>query len=133
MMVAQRLPASRETVEKSAAAKASARPGSESRNLIHTSAEADCTHCASRFGSEGLAVEAFDFNGLAYVEPTSVEPSIPRWNGQSRSACRKSVRNVSSARLGFVAVKQVKNEEENHGEGDQDHRAQEGKPRNAVR
>src|SRR5271165_2614784 len=71
MMVAQRLPASRDTVEKSAAAKASPSPTSASRNLTQTSAEADCSHCPSRFGMDGLGAEGLDFNGLAYVEPTS--------------------------------------------------------------
>ena len=91
MTVAQRFPASRETVEKSAVAKASPRPTSASRNLTQTSAEADCSHCATR---PGWAQEGLDFNGLAYAEPTRSQPSIPRWNGQSRSACGESVRNL---------------------------------------
>src|ERR1700675_4612431 len=69
--VAQTLPASREIVEKSAEPKASPRPRSASKNLTQTSAEADCSHRASRLGADGP-----DFNGLAYAEPTSSEPSI---------------------------------------------------------
>ncbi len=42
-----------------------------------------------------LGTEGFDFNGLAYAEPTSFEPSILRRNGQSGSACGESVRNQS--------------------------------------
>ena len=51
MTVAQTLPASRETVENSAAANASPSPTSASRNLTQTSAEADCSHCAIRPGA----------------------------------------------------------------------------------
>src|SRR5438477_593949 len=89
MMVVQRLPASRDTVENSAVAKAKPRPISASRNLSQTSAPADCSHCATRTGSDEL-----DFNGLAYVEPTSPQPSILWWNGQSRTACEESLRNL---------------------------------------
>src|ERR1700686_3926544 len=71
--VAQTLPASRETVENNADAKATPKPTSASRNLTQTSAAADCSHCARRPGTEGV-----DFNGLAYAEPTRFEPSIPR-------------------------------------------------------
>src|ERR1700730_11682445 len=67
--VAHRLPASRETVEKSAVAKAIPRPTRASRNLTQTSPEADCSHRVSRPDKDGL-----DFNGLAYPEPTSSEP-----------------------------------------------------------
>src|ERR1700693_5294165 len=87
--VAQTLPASRETVEKSAEPKAKPKPKSASRNLTQTSAEADCSHCASR-----LAADERVFNGLAYAEATSFEPSILCGNGQSGSTCGESVRNL---------------------------------------
>src|SRR6478672_9232085 len=65
MTVAQTFPASREIVENSAAAKANPRPISESRNLTHTSAFEDCSHSATRLGTDTV-----DFNGLAMAEPT---------------------------------------------------------------
>ena len=71
--VAQTLPASRETVENKAAPKARPRPTKASRNLAQISAEVDCSHCDSR---PGTGAEGVDFNGLAYAEPTSSEPSI---------------------------------------------------------
>src|ERR1700721_2650429 len=87
--VAQTLPASRETVEKSAEPKAKPRPTSASKNLTQTSAEADCSHWANRLGAdEGV------FNGLAYADATSLEPSILFGNGQSGSTCGESVRNL---------------------------------------
>ena len=52
MTVAQRLPASRDTVENRAEAKASPNPRSASKNLIHTSAEAVCSHCTMRLEAE---------------------------------------------------------------------------------
>src|SRR5580692_4773516 len=89
MTVAQTLPASRDTVENKAVAKARPSPTSASRNLTQTSAEADWSHWARRLGTDWL-----DFNGLAYAEPTSSEPSIVGRNGQSRSGCGESVRNL---------------------------------------
>ena len=71
MTVAQTLPASRDTVENNAVANARPRPTSASRNLTQTSAEPDCNHWARRPGRDEV-----DFNGLAYAEPTSLEPSI---------------------------------------------------------
>src|SRR5579864_625974 len=88
MTVAQRLPASRDTVENKAEAKASPNPKSASKNLIHTSGEVDCSHCATR-----LEVEESDRSGLVRAEPTEFEPSILGQNGQSGTACRKSDRN----------------------------------------
>src|ERR1700704_1729088 len=89
--VAHTFPASRETVEKSAVAKARPSPTSASRNLTQTSAEADCSHWAIREGAEAPA-----FNGLAKEEATNSEPSILCGNGQSGFTCRESVRNAVS-------------------------------------
>src|SRR5579863_522858 len=86
MTVAQRLPASREMVEKSAAANASPNPMSASRNLTQISAEADCSHWESRPAGT-------DFSGLACAEATNFQPSTPGQNEQSGSNCRPSVRN----------------------------------------
>src|SRR5258708_7172622 len=91
MTVAHKLPASRETVENNAVAKASPNPNSASRNFTHTSAAVDCSHCASRPGLE--RVDGLTFIELATVEPTASQPSILPWNGQSRSPCTKSLRN----------------------------------------
>lgn len=102
-MVAQRLPASRETVEKSAEAKASPNPTSDSRNFAQTSAFADCSHSATRPG-----VEDPDFNGLATAEPISFEASIPEQNGQSATDCRESVRNL---RLSIAAIRSFENDD----------------------
>src|SRR5215472_3332480 len=105
MMVAQRLPASREMVENNAAVNARPRPISARRNLIHTSALVDCSHSATRFGNDAL-----DFNGLATVEPTLSKASIPRENGQSTFDRGKSVRNrppnavLDSSSLGKCSV-----------------------------
>src|SRR5581483_11063652 len=71
MSVAQRFPASRETVEKSAAPNASPNPTRDSKNFTHTSAVADCSQCIMRLGAEEAV-----FDGLAYVEPIHFEPSI---------------------------------------------------------
>src|ERR1700719_1411129 len=88
MTVAQRLPESRDTVENRAEANAKPNPKSASKNLIHTSAEADCSHCTTR-----LEAEESDRSGLATAEPTEFEPSILGQNGQSGTACTESVRN----------------------------------------
>jgi hypothetical protein len=96
MTVAQTFPASRDTVEKSAAPNASPNPTNASRNFTHTSAEADCSHCAIRLGTEELG-----FTGLTYAEATRSEPSIPRQNGQSTSAVQKSVRNRKARQFFF--------------------------------
>src|ERR1700722_7712393 len=91
MTVAHTLPASRETGENNAPPNASPSPTSASRNFTHTSADEDCSHCASRPGVPGPGVS--DFNGLAYAETTHFEPSILPANRQSRSPGAKSVRN----------------------------------------
>src|ERR1700736_1616354 len=84
IIVARILPASRDTVEKSAEAKARPRPTRASKNLTQTSLVPDCSHCTKRLGADGG-----DFNELAYAEPISSEPSIVRWNGQSRIGLRE--------------------------------------------
>src|SRR6266853_6929413 len=72
MTVAQRFPASRDTVENSAAAKASPNPTRASRNFAHTSAAGECSH-----SNTGPEPEALDFNESAYGKCT--DRSLASW------------------------------------------------------
>ena len=89
--MAERFAESRATVENRAAVKAKPSPVRASRNLIHSSAVADCSHATRRLDSATLLR-----GGLVTAEPTGFEASIPGWNGQSAIACAKSVRNLAS-------------------------------------
>jgi hypothetical protein len=82
MTVAQTLPASRETVENSAAPNAMPNPTSARRNLTQTSAAVDCSHCATR-----PVPEAALFDGFAYAEFTgSSLASTERTDNQDQVA-----------------------------------------------
>src|SRR5437899_8121652 len=82
MTVAHRFPASRDTVEKRAAANAIPNPTSASRNFTHTSAAADCSHWVRR-----AAVDGLDFTESGYVECTARSLTSAEKNEQSSMTC----------------------------------------------
>ena len=87
--MAERFAESRATVENRAAVKAKPSPVRASRNLIHSSAVADCSRETRRRDSATLLR-----GGLVTAERTGFEASIPGWNGQTATACARSVRNL---------------------------------------
>src|ERR1700736_3635801 len=88
MTVAQRFPASRETVENSAAAKASPNPTRASRNFAHTSAAGECSH-----RNTGPEPEALDFNEPAYGDCTDRSLASVGDKDQSALKSKQRLRN----------------------------------------
>src|SRR2546421_13111142 len=91
MTAAHTFPASRDTVEKSAAANAIPKPTSARKNFTQRSAAADCSHWVRR-----AAVDGLDFMESEYVECTARSLTSAEKNEQSPMACAESRRNLHS-------------------------------------